>query len=221
MTLNYLSHLKDFDGFIDCLQSRLMLELPGNVAHLKMASRKRLTELRDSYDQSKAKQSSVLILLYEKNDKLKMVLMKRQDYDGVHSGQVSFPGGQKEESDIGFEETALRESNEELGIQANEVKIIGKLSDIFIPPSNFLVKPFIAYQNSVPDFTPDSIEVAEVIEADIADLFKEELKGEKKLNVRGTPIMAPYFNLNGHVVWGATAMILSELLDVIESMTLD
>jgi 8-oxo-dGTP pyrophosphatase MutT (NUDIX family) len=218
--MDHPSETHDFNDFVNRLGLRLTLEMPGNTAHLKMASRVRLEALRNSYDQSKAKLSSVLILLYQKDEQIKIALMKRQDYNGVHSGQVSFPGGRREDVDSSFEETALRESNEELGILSEDVNIIGKLSDIFIPPSNFLVKPFIGYLNYTPKFILEESEVAAVIEANLVDLFNEELKGERQLNVRGTPIMAPFYNLNGYVVWGATAMILSELSDIIESMNL-
>lgn len=216
--LSFSNNTVKYSSFINHLENQLKLDLPGSAAHLKMASRIRVEELMHSYDVSLAKPSSVLILLYQKENCIYTVLMKRQTYDGVHSGQVSFPGGKKENNDFDLKETALREAHEEVGINAGDVKIIGSLSDLYIPPSNFLVTPYIGIQNLVPHLTPEKSEVAEILEVNLADLFREDVKGVKEIKVRGSQIIAPYYSLNGHTVWGATAMILSELIDVIKSI---
>ena len=131
--------MTDFQNFINKLEERLKNPLPGTGAFLKMASEIRLEELQSSYDTSKAIQSSVLILLFPENKSVKIILILRQQYEGVHSGQVSFPGGRKEKDDKTLIETALRESEEEVGIDADKVMVIGNLTEIYIPPSNFLV----------------------------------------------------------------------------------
>lgn len=211
-------HRGEYNRFTDALGIRLKKPLPGNKAHLKMASKVRLKDLKFNHDTSTAIKSSVLILLYPHEDKLKTVFIKRQTYDGVHSGQISFPGGRVEETDSSLIETALRESNEEVNIDPDKVNIIGTLSEMYIPPSNYLVLPVVGYQNSKPTFIPEKSEVAEIIEADIDFLFNDKLVKETLLDVRGYKIEAPYFDVHGHIVWGATAMILSELKDVIESI---
>jgi len=162
--------------------------------------------------------SSVLILIYPDKDILKTVFILRQTYDGVHSGQVSFPGGRKEDSDDSLIDTALRESNEEVNIDPEKVQVLGVLSEMYIPPSNYLVLPVVGYQDSPPDFIPEKSEVAEIIETNLSFLFDQNLVKETLLDVRGYKIQAPYYDVDGHIVWGATAMILSELKEVIESI---
>ncbi len=183
-----------------------------------MASKIRLNELDNGYDTSTAKQSSVLILLYPFQNSIYSVLMERTSYNGVHSGQISFPGGSWEKKDNSFQETALREANEEVGILPNDVEVIGQLSDMYIPPSNFLVHPFVGFSNKKPQLFPEASEVAQIIEADLETIFHHSDFREMELEVRGEKIITPYYNIDGHVVWGATAMMLSELKEVIKMM---
>ncbi|MCF8378346.1 MAG: CoA pyrophosphatase [Bacteroidales bacterium] len=202
--------------FINRLKIALNGELPGTPSHLNMASKLRLREIKTDYDIKSAIQSSVLILLYPKQDTIFTTFILRQRYNGVHSGQVSFPGGRKEESDSSLIETALREAEEEVNIKQHEVVVLGTLSQLYIPPSNFLVLPVVAYTKTIPDFKPDPIEVADIIESGLDFLFDKNKKKETILNIRGYEIEAPYYDVNGYVVWGATAMILSELKELIE-----
>jgi len=199
------------------LKNRLKLPLPGTLAHLKMASEFRLEELKAGYSFINAKKSSVLILLYPNKDSIMFVLILRQNNGGVHGGQISFPGGAMEKADNNHYETALREANEEIGINANKVKIIGSLTKLYIPPSNYLVFPVVGYLNSRPKLTPDPKEVAGIIEADLLSLINTKSTNRKEVEVRGTKLNTPYYNINGYTVWGATAMILSELIEVIKS----
>lgn len=210
--------MEDFNTFIAKLEKQLKRPLPGNKAHLKMASKIRLNELDNGYDTSTAKQSSVLILLYPFQNSIYSVLMERTSYNGVHSGQISFPGGSWEKKDNSFQETALREANEEVGILPNDVEVIGQLSDMYIPPSNFLVHPFVGFSNKKPQLFPEASEVAQIIEADLETIFHHSDFREMELEVRGEKIITPYYNIDGHVVWGATAMMLSELKEVIKMM---
>jgi 8-oxo-dGTP pyrophosphatase MutT (NUDIX family) len=203
---------------IDLLAERIKQPLPGMAAQIKMTSNFRTRELRFSYDTSLATRSSVLILLFPHENSLKTIFILRQTYDGVHSGQVSFPGGRYEEHDGSRIVTALRESFEEVHIDPEKVKVLGTLSELYIPPSNYLVLPVLGFCESRPDFVADKTEVADLIEADIRFLFDEKLVKETIIEVRGNKIRAPYFDVQGHVVWGATAMILSELKEVIRSL---
>lgn len=205
--------------FISKLEKALSGELPGKRSHAKMASRLRRDELRFTDDTSTAVRSSVLILIYPVDGVAHTVFILRQTYDGVHSGQVSFPGGRAEPGDRDLIETALREASEEVGIIPEKVHILGILTDMYIPPSNFLVLPVVGYSEEPPAFVPDPAEVAEIIQADLGFLFDRSLRKETIMNVRGYEIEAPYFDVENKIIWGATAMILSELKDIIESIS--
>jgi len=164
-----------------------------------------------------ARNSAVMVLLFPDNGKLKTVLIKRSEYDGVHSGQISFPGGKKEDIDISFEATALRETCEEIGIQPDRIEILGQLSDSYISPSNFLVKAFVGYIYQKPEYIPDKKEVQSVAEVNIDEFYDSRNKSEKEFysTSRNIKIHAPCYLVNGIEIWGATAMILSELLDIL------
>jgi 8-oxo-dGTP pyrophosphatase MutT (NUDIX family) len=210
---------KSAENFADALARRInTFPLPGLNAQLKMASDVRNRDPGYTYDTSSASRSRVLILLYPADQKLKTALILRPTYDGVHSGQVSFPGGRVEPQDDSLIATALRESFEEVGILPDSVRILGTLSELYIPPSNFLVLPILGFTGSRPDFRADPGEVAEIIETDLEFLFDDNYSKETILNLRGYTINAPYFDVGGHIVWGATAMILSELKEVIGSL---
>lgn len=169
-----------------------------------------------SYDPT-ARQGAVMALLYPKNGELYTVLMLRNIYEGTHSGQVSFPGGKRELEDKSLWHTALREANEEVGINTKSVKLIGELTQVYIPPSRFLVTPFLAYTENTPVFTPDRIEVQRIIETPISVFLNTTTILEKMLFVssRNTEIPVKYYEVNGEVVWGATAMMLSELAEIL------
>lgn len=156
------------------------------------------------------KLASVLVLLFPTDNGLSFVLTRRHVYAGVHSGQISLPGGRCEHNET-FCDTALRETQEELGISPASIQILGNLSEIYIPPSDFQVHPYVAYTPARPIWQPDPFEVAEVIEAPLAILFDPSAKQHDLIEVRHPPIKAPYYAIQGHKVWGATAIILSEL----------
>lgn len=207
-----------FNEFCKKLQHQLLEELPGEMAQLKMSSRVRFEELRMNYDISAAIPSSVLILLYLDETKIKVPFILRPQYDGVHSGQISFPGGRKEKDDGTSIETALREAKEEVNINPEKITVLGKLTELFIPPSNYIVTPILAVSKFRPNFVPQASEVDKIIEADISFLLNDSLKKLKNLHVRNTEIEAPYYDVNNQTIWGATAMMLSELEEVIKSI---
>lgn len=206
-------------SIIDKLEARLKRKLPGIDAQLNMASDVRYRFIMEDNKDRKPRQSSVLILLYPHNNNINVVLIQRPEYEGVHSGQISFPGGQKEESDKSKVETALREASEEIGIDINKVKIIGMLTDLYIPPSNYLVAPVIGFVEKRPEFIPQVLEVKGIIETPLEVFTNIENKKSKVMKLaNGITFTTPYYDVHGHVVWGATAMIISELESILYDM---
>ena len=202
----------------DELKQKLKQPLPGITSHIKMAPRHRVEELSSLASiVPLARNSAVLILLFPVNRKLKTVFIQRSVYEGVHSGQISFPGGKHEKSDKDFEATALRETFEEIGVEPDKIEILAQLTDFYIPPSNFLVKVFVGYSSQQPVFTPDHKEVQSILEVDIDDFYDSRNIADKEFysTSRKTTVNAPCFLVNGMEIWGATAMMLSELLDVL------
>jgi len=190
--------------------------LPDLLAQLKMAPITRINEL-SSFSDDNAKKSAVLILFYPKNNQTHIALIKRSTDNSVHSAQISFPGGKSELTDKSLMHTALREAEEEVGIITDSVKIIGSLTKLYIPPSNFDVYPFVGVTYHTPDFKPN-YEVQKIIEVDLETLMKPETCTYKKIQHRtGNDFVVPCYYIQGEVVWGATAMIISELLEVIKN----
>ncbi|WP_428659040.1 NUDIX hydrolase [Runella sp.] len=202
-----------FNDFISTLDTQLRQPLPGPEAHVKMASATRL-KLKVQPNE-KTRRSAVLILFYPYRDQIFAPLILRPKYDGVHAGQMAFPGGRYEKTDENLIRTALREAQEEIGIKAADVQVLGQLTELFIPPSNFYVLPVVGKLMYKPDFYPDPREVEAVLEVNLEELMDESIVGFTELDVRGITVEAPFYDIQGHKVWGATAMMISELLTVI------
>ena len=176
----------------------------------------RLTYRIDKDRLNAARQSGVLIALYRKNGEWHIPLTLRHDYGGAHSGQVSFPGGKMEAGDPSITFTALREAREEVGIIPEQVKLIGALSSLYVPVSNFNVVPTVSFLEEKPEFVMDTHEVKELIETPLSLLFSPHNVKHKDLKVGNATIKnVPYFDVFGQVVWGATAMMLSEFITVV------
>lgn len=204
----------DFQNQISNIKQR---SLGGVTSQLKLAPEIRLKYTEAMILDRNPREAAVLALFYpNENNETTFLLTKRASYKGTHSAQISFPGGKPEPIDLNLKSTALREANEEIGVDHNEITIIRRLSDTYIPPSNFLVTPFLGYCNQKPIFTPN-YEVAEIIEVSVKELLNDS-------NITYTPMSTSYmdnvevpsFKLNGYIVWGATAMILSEIKDLIK-----
>lgn len=203
------------EQLITDLRKRLEQPLPGVAAQRKMANSKRFDERFVQENRAGARLGAVLIPLYIHEDQLSVVLMKRPNYNGTHSGQVSFPGGKHEEEDPDLEFTALRESHEEVGLPPQSVEVIGQLTDLYIPPSNFLVHPFVGFVRELPELVPDQHEVESILQSPISHFADHPLK-EKDIKItEHFSLRAPYYEVEGHTVWGATAMILAELQQVL------
>jgi 8-oxo-dGTP pyrophosphatase MutT (NUDIX family) len=197
------------DAWIEILSTKL----PGEQAQLRMAPtfRGHIASL------NLAKEAAVLALLYPSDGRLHLVFIKRNEYDGPHSAQISFPGGIREEGDLSLEDTALREAREEVGIDG-EIEVLGKLTPLHIPVSNFMVYPFVGWMTFTPLFHPDPSEVQYVVEAALEDLLDLSNRDSETLFHHDMPIEAPYFRIGKEKIWGATAMILSELLQLATSL---
>ena len=211
------SHLTT-KNFITQLKAELLHDLPGVDAHLRLAPEIRINDLKIPKHPTNAMESAVLIILYPNNGHLKTVVILRNEYNGVHSGQISFPGGKNEKSDIDFKYTALREAQEEIGIIPSELEIIGQLSRFYVIPSNYIIYPFVAYCPHYPVFHPDPVEVQRIIEIDVFNEISYDKIVTKTLSFKDrVQIDAPGFAVSGEFMWGATAMIFSELLHVLKS----
>lgn len=157
-------------------------------------------------------------MLYPTTNSANCVLIERPSYDGVHGGQISFPGGKMDATDPHLEYTARRECFEEINLPLEAGKLIGSLTDVYIPVSNFLVSPYVFSLDETPSLTPDEREVESIIEFDVLQLLDHSQIKTKDMKLGKGFIQknVPYFDINGHVVWGATAMMLSEFREIIK-----
>lgn len=203
----------------EIIKQKLSGPLPGVSSHLKLAPAHRAEELSNMNGKlENAKKSAVMILLFHEAEKLKVVFIRRSFYVGIHAGQIAFPGGRYEDSDIHIQNTALREIEEEIGIAADKIEILGQLTDIYVPPSNFLISIFVGYLAEKPQYRPDEREVAEVIEVDLAEFFHDDVIQEKEFVVPSakTSVNALYYRVTNADLWGASAMVMTEFLDILK-----
>lgn len=202
------------------LRAELKSTLPGHDGFLELSGYKRPDLEAARRQDPPARESAVLALLYPKDGVPHILLMLRPTYDGVHSGQVAFPGGRREPNDASLEATALREFSEETGASVAGVEILGALSPVYIPPSRSLVTPFIGIADQLGTVRPDPHEVAELIEAPLELILRENIlqHREQYIAIMGREVMIPYFDVMGQVVWGATAMMIAELRELLRPL---
>jgi len=200
------------------LKQRLAESLPGENAHAFLRATPLGNPIPDFNHKLAPRPGGVLILLYEQEGVIKFPLIKRQEYLGAHSGQISLPGGKAELGEDSIQ-AALREGEEEIGVNRADINVLGTLSDFFVIPSNFLVTPVIATLTTEPVFIPDSYEVAKILHGSIDDLNRDDAIREKEILAAGKyRMMAPHFDIEGEVVWGATAMILNEFRTILKEL---
>lgn len=209
----------DFQDFLKFVPNLIPIELPAELAHMKMAPKERLEALKNiNLETKNPRIAAVMMLLYPKKDKTHLVLIVRNAYNGVHSSQIAFPGGKYENTDLDFRETALRETHEEIGVSPDKIEVIKHFTPMYIPPSNFLVHPFLGISHEELSFYPDIREVAAIIELPLSVFLSDEIIIEATLSTSyANDVLVPAFNIQNHIVWGATAMILSELRDVLKT----
>ena len=194
------------------------MPLPGEEAHRKLAPLHRLQELTEiNISEKNPQEAGVMAVFYPDEDfETRLALILRTAYEGVHSRQVGFPGGRVEAGDVDLQHTALRETEEEIGIPQNNIIVVKKLTKLYIPPSNFWVQPFIGLVESTPSMKAQESEVEQILEIRLTDflnddnIISENLSTSYALNME-----VPAYKLNGHIVWGATGMMLSEIREML------
>jgi 8-oxo-dGTP pyrophosphatase MutT (NUDIX family) len=203
------------NDFATNLKIEILKGLPGTDIQWQMASSDRLLKNFPRLPGKDAHIAAVLILLYPYNGSIFTVFMQRPDYNGVHGGQISFPGGKKESEDENVIKTALRETYEETGVDPTAVNIIGTLTPLFIPVSNMIVTPVVGWANDRPLFRHKPEEVLFLIDADLKRLLDPSIVKIKPFEIRGEILDVKYFDYETNAIWGATAMMLYELLIII------
>ncbi len=184
--------------------------LPGARAHEPLRAKPVGPQIPRFNHSVPPRKGSVLLLLCPESEGFRFPLIKRPEYSGMHSGQISLPGGKAEPGETKIQ-TALREAREEIGVDPEKVKVVGCLSDFYVVPSNILVTPVVGVLNSRQLFRPHEQEVVRIIEGRISELLRDDAVKEKEIEVAGRYRMwAPHFEIEGEVVWGATAMMLNE-----------
>jgi len=201
---------------IEDLRSRLLGALPGHGKFLAHTGYDRTRLKRAQERDTEPRISAVLICLYPSQGEWYTTLMKRPSYEGVHSGQVAFPGGRVEEEDKDLIDTALREFREETGADTQGFEILGNLSELYIPPSRSLVTPYIACVDRELVFDPDEREVARLMEVPFTDVLKEDIlkSTDQLIWALGKELQVPYFDIDNEIVWGATALMIAELREL-------
>ncbi len=201
-----------FEVDIDVVRRALQQPRPGLKAQISMSPRPRAPVTNTA----PARAGGVLLLLYPIDSRLHLVLTRRTEELSSHKGQISLPGGAREPGES-FEEAALREAHEELNLNPADVQVLGRLSPLYIPPSNYCIRPVVGYTPARPDFQPDPREVAEVLEVPLAELLNPATVREEDWFLRGMTVRVPFFAVQQHKVWGATAMVLAEFVALIRS----
>ena len=210
----------DFQDFLKYVPKFLDVTLPASEAHFRMAPLDRIEGMKNLNIKDKnPKIAAVMMLFYPKKGRTHLVLIVRNSYEGIHSAQIAFPGGKYEEEDQTFEQTALRETHEEIGIHPDSIEIIMPFTNLYIQPSNFLVHPYLGICREEIIFDPDVNEVAKIIELPLSEFLDDNLVVSTIITTSYAKNMViPAFKINEHIVWGATAMMLSELKEVIKKV---
>jgi len=197
---------------IDDVRQALARPKPGLEAQARMAPPYRRDQIAEALNPPKdCRQAGVLILLYPQNGQLYFPLTRRPDSVEFHKGQISLPGGSRENTES-LRQAALREAQEEIGVEQSAVEVLGQLTSLYVPPSNFCVQPFVGYMPRHPNFQLEEKEVAELIKVPLEKLLDPASAHEEDWDIRGGTWRIPFYQFGPHKVWGATAMILAEFV---------
>jgi 8-oxo-dGTP pyrophosphatase MutT (NUDIX family) len=207
--------------FANRLKREISKGLPGTEVQWALASSDRMIRGFPRTPRPDSKEAAVMILLYQVENIIHTAFIQRPEYDGVHGGQISFPGGKRENSDRDLIFTAIRETSEEVGVDPNGIRIISTLTPLYIPVSDIIVTPVVGWLEKQPEFHHQEEEVVFIIEADIRTLINPSTIKIKPFEIRGEMIDIKYFAYKNFVIWGATAMILNELFTIIRNGKLD
>ena len=202
--------------FAEKLRNEILKGLPGSEVQWQMASSDRLIKGFPKSPGKDARIAAVLILCYPFKGQIHTVFMQRHDYDGVHGGQISFPGGKQEPSDKDIIQTAFREAKEETGVDPSRINVLGKLTPLFIPVSNMIVTPVVGWIEEKPVFRHKEDVVVFLFDADLKTLLDPSIIKIRPCDIRGEMIDVKYYDYNGLTIWGATAMILNELIFILK-----
>jgi 8-oxo-dGTP pyrophosphatase MutT (NUDIX family) len=213
--------IMDFDLFSKSVPKIKNLPLPGENAHYKMTPAFRAQELEAfRFKARNPKKAGVMALFYPDDQQhTKLLLILRKTYKGVHSNQIAFPGGKAEKIDIDLLQTALRETQEEVGVDPGQIEVIRQMSTVYIPPSNFEVQPYLGLSRGATTFRLQKSEVEALVEVRLADFLDDANVFTQYLNTSyAKNVAVPAFHLNEQTVWGATAMMLSEIKDLLKQV---
>ncbi len=171
-------------------------------------------------EKKEPRRAGVMALFYPNSTgKTNVLLILRKTYKGVHSNQIAFPGGKEEKEDATILQTALRETYEEVGVPKNKIEVVKHLTEVYIPPSNFIVQPFVGFYEKDQHFTIQESEVEQIVEVSLTDFMDDAKIVEEDMRTSyAQKISVPAFKLNGYVVWGATAMMLSEIKELLKQV---
>lgn len=207
-----------FEKFTDALQLAFKHPLPGKPGQDKLKPYLKINKNIDAPRLLKPKLGAVMALIYPVNNTPHILFIERPVYNGVHSGQIAFPGGKIESTDATFLQAAYRETHEEVGISSQYISVAGPLTEVYVLASNFLVYPYVGLLHKAPKVTLQKKEVAGILEVPLYKFFEPEIIKEKPIkNALGITLMAPYYDIRGKVLWGATAMMVSELCTIIKN----
>ena len=207
-----------FDDFLKYAPKVLNVELPARDAHAKMVPPNREELLRNTdFTKIKPKKAAVMMLFYPKKYQTHLALILRTSYNGVHSSQIAFPGGKVEVEDFDLKQTALRETHEEIGVHPNAINVVRAFTEVYIPPSNYMVYPFFGYSRDELKFVLQDDEVAGLVELPLKDFLDDKIIVTNTLKTSYADSMeVPGFQVAEHFIWGATAMMLSELKETLK-----
>lgn len=207
-----------FNEFLKYAPKVLNVELPAMNAHKKMVPPNREELLKNTdFTKITPKKAAVMMLFYPKKSQTHLALILRTSYNGVHSSQIAFPGGKVEMEDFDLKQTALRETHEEIGVHPNNINVVRAFTEVYIPPSNYMVYPFFGFSHDELEFELQEDEVAGLVELPLKEFLDDKIivTNTMKTSYAGS-IEVPGFQVDEHFVWGATAMMLSELKETLK-----